>query len=79
MQRGFENYDYLDYEDIVEACLGDQEALSKVFKRYECYEMKCLKNMARHRGFDMNSLPIDDLKQEVWTRLISLIQEDFET
>lgn len=80
MARDFEGYDYLSYEEIVGACKGDPAAMDMVIKRYEFYATKCLTGIAKCSfGLEVRSMPVDDLMQEVWIKLIRVIQEEFRT
>ena len=78
MRRNSENYDYLSYAEIENACNGDPTALAMVIKRYEFYAGKCLMGTAQNSfGLELKSLPLDDLMQEVWIKLIRVIQKEF--
>ncbi|MBQ6362287.1 MAG: helix-turn-helix domain-containing protein [Lachnospiraceae bacterium] len=77
-RRGFENYDYLSTDVIKLACSGDKEALGKVIARYDNYAIKCTKSMAVSKfGLDVETIPIDDIMQTIWMRMIELILTRF--
>jgi hypothetical protein len=73
-----EDYKYIKAETIRKACGGDGEALGTVILRYENYGRKCLRNIAATKyNLDIKSLPMDDLMQYVWMRLIRVIVRKF--
>jgi hypothetical protein len=73
-----DDYKYIKTETIKKACGGDGEALEKVILRYENYGRKCLRNIAATKyNLDINSVPMDDLMQNVWMRLIRVIVRKF--
>ena len=72
-----EDYDYVKIDVIRRACRGNGDALGKVITRYHNYGRKCLREIAFQQGLNTQELPIEDLMQEVWIRMIKLIVTKF--
>lgn len=78
-EKGSEgDYDYLSFDVIRRACRNDKEALEKVVSRYDSYALRCLKQIAVGQfSLDTERIPLDDLLQSVWMRMIELIVTRF--
>ncbi|MCR5596132.1 MAG: helix-turn-helix domain-containing protein [Lachnospiraceae bacterium] len=74
----YEEYEYLPVEVIRSACEGDSTALSAVIRRYRSYAGKCFRTIAESKyELHMSNIPVDDLMQEVWIKLIEVIRTKF--
>lgn len=78
-KRGnYENYEHLNVETIKRACKGDGDALSAVISRYQNYGRKCFRTIAITKyNLDMRTVPMDDLMQVVWMRLVKVIVKKY--
>ena len=69
-----QKYNYLSDEIILMACRSDNRALSAVIKRYERYARKIIMKYARRRIPEgSGEVPVEDILQIVWLRLIKAI------
>lgn len=74
----FENYNYVDESTIRRACKGDPKAWETIIIRYDHYARKILREMALGLfEMDMYTLPEDVLMQDVWMRVITVMEEKF--
>ena len=74
----YDEYDYLSPDEIMKAVEGDSDAFKAVMTRYDHYAKKCLLGIANAKyGFKPESLPDEDLMQEIWFKL-SLVIKKFE-
>ena len=74
-----ENYNYVEESIIRRACRGDRKAWEIIISRYDHYARKCLVEMgAGLFGLDMSNFPEDVLMQDVWMRVIKVMEEKFE-
>lgn len=71
-------YVYIDEVTIKKACGGEEKALNAVITRYMNYGRKCFRTIATTKyNLDMRSVPMDDLMQLVWMRLVKVIVKKF--
>ena len=69
-----QKYNYLSDEIILMACRSDNRALSAVIKRYERYARKIIMKYAKRMFSDgSGEIPVEDILQIVWLRLIKAI------
>ena len=74
----YDDYAYLSTDEILKAVKGDSDALEVVMTRYENYAKQCLYGIACDMfNLEPQSLPIEDLMQEIWMKLVPLITERF--
>ncbi len=74
----YEDYDYVEEETVKRACMGDEIAQTEVIKRYDHYVRRVFRTVARSSfNVDPNSIPMDSLMQDVWMKILDVIEKKF--
>ncbi len=73
----YDKYDHLPVDVIRRALRGDSAAWEEVICRYRNYAHVCITNSASVYKVDPNTLPRDELMQEIWLKVAEVIGKKF--
>ena len=71
MKKGeYDEYEYIEGNVVMQAVFGDYDALLRIYNRYMGNIVDCIVSTAREKGRQVQTLPMEDLKQSIWCDLI---------
>ena len=70
----YEDYEYIEGDVVMKAVFGDEDAMLLIYNRYMGNIVDCITSLARKKERPVQTLPMEDLKQSIWSDLLTDIR-----